>query len=161
LVDDTGLAASAQSSTEIAPYRNKDFSQDESALFLKMKKILQFFLELLQVASGDLSISKCACFNILHRWTGGRATLLKIQESHPLMSITHPHSGETNTIDKKDPNQAHRALGWMMTTDGKSTAQFKVLKHKAKLSPQQLTIDITLLGPSFLDSLVTQFLFSC
>jgi hypothetical protein len=30
--------------------RNKDFSQDESTLFLKMQNILQLFLKLLQVA---------------------------------------------------------------------------------------------------------------
>jgi hypothetical protein len=34
---------------------------------------------------------------------------------------------------KKDPDQAHRALEWMMTTDDKSTAQFIVLKQRAKL----------------------------
>jgi hypothetical protein len=49
------------------------------------------------------------------------------------MTITHPYSGELRTITKKDPSKAHRALGWMMTTDWKSTAQLLVLKHKAKL----------------------------
>jgi hypothetical protein len=33
---------------------------------------------------------------------------------------------------KKDHNQAHMAVGWTMTTDGKSM-QFKVLTQKAKL----------------------------
>jgi hypothetical protein len=41
------------------------------------------------------------------------------------MTITHQHTGDLKTIDKKYPNQAHMASGWMMTTDGKSTAQFK------------------------------------
>jgi hypothetical protein len=116
----------------IIPSRNKYFSLDKAALFIKMQKILQFFLELLQVAGGDLNISKRACFTVFHRWSGGRASLLKIQESHPLVTVTHPHSGEIKTIYKKDPNQTHRALGSMMITDGKSVAQFKVLKTKAK-----------------------------
>jgi hypothetical protein len=47
------------------------------------------------------------------------------------MTITHPHTGETKHIVKKDPDQAHRALGLMMTTDGKSTTQFSVLKQRA------------------------------
>jgi hypothetical protein len=49
------------------------------------------------------------------------------------VTVTHLHSGETKTIDKKDPKQAHKAPGWMTTADGKSTAQFNFLRHKAKL----------------------------
>jgi hypothetical protein len=98
-----------------------------------MQKIIQFFLELLQVAGGDLNISKYACFAVFHRWTGGKATLLKIQDSHPIMIITHPRSGELKKITNKDPTKAHRALGWMIATDCKSTVQCLVLKQKAKL----------------------------
>jgi hypothetical protein len=133
LIDDTGLAASAQSSIEIMPTRNKEFSPQKSALSTEMQKILHVPLELLQVAGGDVNISKCACFRFFHRWYDGRATLLKIQDSNPLITITHPHNGEIKTINKKDPTQARRALGWMMTTDRKSTAGFKVLKQKSKL----------------------------
>jgi hypothetical protein len=133
LIDDTGLAYSAQPSNEISSTQIKYFSPDESILFDKMQKMLQFFLELFQVAGGDLNISKCACFIVFHRWCGGLASLIKIKSYHPMMSITHPHTGETKNIAKKDPDQAHRALGWMMNTDGKSTAQFIVLTQRAKL----------------------------
>jgi hypothetical protein len=101
LIDDTGIAASAQSSTETTPSRHKQFSPDESALFIKMQKILHFVVELLQVARGDLSIAKCACFTVFHWWSGGKATLLKIHESHPMITITHPHSGELEIIKKR------------------------------------------------------------
>jgi hypothetical protein len=40
LIDDSGLAASTQSSTKLKPTRNKDFYPDESTLFLKMQNIL-------------------------------------------------------------------------------------------------------------------------
>jgi hypothetical protein len=133
LIDDTGLAYSAQSSTEFFSTKIKDFPPDESILFDNMQKMLQFFLELIQVAGGDLNISKCACFTVFHIWCGGRSSLLKIKASHPLMTITHPHTGKIKNIVKKDPGQAHRALGWMMTTDGKSTAHFMVLKQRSKL----------------------------
>jgi hypothetical protein len=49
------------------------------------------------------------------------------------MFSTRPHTGETKNIVKKDPDKSHRALGWMITTDGKSTAQFTILKQRAKL----------------------------
>jgi hypothetical protein len=49
------------------------------------------------------------------------------------MTITHPHTGEVKKIVKKYPDQAHRALVWMMTTDGKSTAQFIILNKQKKL----------------------------
>jgi hypothetical protein len=98
-----------------------------------MQKILHFFLKLLQVAGGELNIAKYACFTVFHLWLGDKATLLKIHDWHPMMTITHPYSGELKIITNKDPSEAHRALGWMMTTDCKSTAQFLVLKHKAKI----------------------------
>jgi hypothetical protein len=133
IIDDTGLAASAQSSIEITSTKNKYFSPYEILLFDNMQNMLQFFLELLQIAGGNLNISKCACFTVFQIWIGGCASRLKMQDYHLLVTITHPHKDEIKNIDKKDPNQSHRSLGWMMTTDGKYTAQFIVLKRKAKL----------------------------
>jgi hypothetical protein len=49
------------------------------------------------------------------------------------MTKTRPYYGKLKTITKKDPSEAHRALGWMMTMDCKSTAQLLVLKQKANL----------------------------
>jgi hypothetical protein len=85
LIDDTGLTAFSQSSTEITSTRTKRFTNDEDVLFAIMKKMIQFFLELLQVAGTDLNISKCACFTAFRRWKGGRATLLRTHDSHPVM----------------------------------------------------------------------------
>jgi hypothetical protein len=133
VIDDTGLASSTQSSTKLMLTKQKDLLPDETVLFDKMQKMLQFFLEFLQVPGGDLNISKCAYFKVFHRWIGGRASLLEIQDFHPLMTSTHPHYGEIRNIDKKVPDQSHRALVGMMTTYCKSTAQFIVLKRKAKL----------------------------
>jgi hypothetical protein len=94
----------------------KRFTPDENSLFSRMKKMIQLFLELLQVAGGDLNIYKCAYFMGFHLWKGGRATLLRTHDSHPNMNITHPSSGELKHITRKNPNEAHRYLGWMMTT---------------------------------------------
>jgi hypothetical protein len=49
------------------------------------------------------------------------------------MTITHPHTGKIKNIVKKDPGQTQKALGLMMTIDGKYTAQFIVLKQRSKL----------------------------
>jgi hypothetical protein len=46
-IDDTGLVVSAQASTEITSSRVKRFSHDEAALFARMNRMIQFFLELL------------------------------------------------------------------------------------------------------------------
>jgi hypothetical protein len=56
-----------------------------------------------------------------------------MQDSKPIVTVKHSHYGETKTIDRKNPNQAHIALGWIMTTYCKSTAQFNILKDKARL----------------------------
>jgi hypothetical protein len=133
LIDDTGLVVSAQASKDITSSRVKRFSHDEAVLFTRTNRMIQFFLKLLQVAGGDLNISKCACFTVFHRWQGGRATLLCTHHSHPTMTITHPSTGELKIITRKNPNEAHRALGWMMTTNGKSTAQFIISRAKVKL----------------------------
>jgi hypothetical protein len=131
LIENTGLTYYAQSSTEIS---STNTSLPTNPFYLtRCKRCYNVFLELLKVSGGDINISKCACFTVCNIWCGGRASLLKIKASHPLMYITHPHTGETKNIVKKDPNQAHRALGWMMTTDGKSKSQFTVLKQIAKL----------------------------
>jgi hypothetical protein len=133
LIDGTGLVVSSQSSTEITSTRVKRFTPDENILFSRMKKMIQFFLKLLQVAGGGLNISKCACFMVFHRCKGGRAMILRTHDSHSNMTITHPSSLELKHITRKNPNEAHRALGWMMTTDSKSTAQFVVSRDKAKV----------------------------
>jgi hypothetical protein len=133
LINDTGLVVSAQASTESTSSRVKRFSHDDAPLFARMNHMIHLFLELIQVAGGDLNISKCDCFTVFHLWKGDRATLLRTHHSQPTMTITHPSTREGNIITRKNPNDAHLALGWMMTTNGKSTAQFIVSKAKAKL----------------------------
>jgi hypothetical protein len=136
LIYDMGLIVSAQASAKITSTRVKGFSNYEASLFVRtnrMNRMIQLFLELLQVAGDDLNISKCACFTVFHRWKGGRATLLCTHDSHLPMPIAHPSTGEVKLITRKNPNEYHHALGWMMTTDGKSSAQFIVSKANAKL----------------------------
>jgi hypothetical protein len=63
---------------------------------------------------------------------GGTSTILKIHDDHPSISLTHPITGITNFVPRKDRDDLHRALGWMMTIDGKSTGPFNTLKEKAQ-----------------------------
>jgi hypothetical protein len=58
LIDETGLVVSAQSSTEITSTHMKRCTPDEDVLFSRMKKMIQLFVKLLQVAGVDLTISK-------------------------------------------------------------------------------------------------------
>jgi hypothetical protein len=133
LIDDNGFMASAQSSTEITSSCRKRFIKDEGVSFAHLNKMIQFFLELLQVAGGHLNISQSACFTVFHHWKGGGNMLLHTHDPHPTMTVIRPSSGELKEKSRTNPNEAHRAIGWMMTTDGKSTAQFIMLKAKAKL----------------------------
>jgi hypothetical protein len=69
---------------------------------------------------------------MVHRWSGGKVTLLKIHDNHPSISLTHPITGITNVVPRKERDDQHRALGWMMMIDGKSTGPFNTLKDKAQ-----------------------------
>jgi hypothetical protein len=104
LIEDNGLVVSAQSYTKIISTHVKRFTPDEDVLFSRMKKMIHFFLELLQVAGVDLNISKCACFTVFHHWKCGWATLLRTHDSHPIMKISHPSSGELRHTTRKNPN---------------------------------------------------------
>jgi hypothetical protein len=121
-IDDTGLGTTNPHSTTSTPANMK-------ALTIE---ILQFFLDLLKVISGDLHSGKSVCFLMFHRWAGGIATLLKIHDNHPSITITHPITGTTNVVPRKEINDPHRALGWMMMIDGKSTGPFNTLQEKAQ-----------------------------
>jgi hypothetical protein len=59
-----------------------DLTISEEELIGKMQMIIQFFIDLLQVAGGDIAPEKCACFLICHRWKNGKARLLTMKESH-------------------------------------------------------------------------------
>jgi hypothetical protein len=42
-----------------------------------MEKIIQFFLDLIQVTGGDLAPEKCVWYLISHRWKDGKPRLLQ------------------------------------------------------------------------------------
>jgi hypothetical protein len=53
-------------------------------------------------------------------------------------TLTHPITGTINAVPRKERDDPHRALGWMIKIDGKSTGPFNTLKEKA----QQFTLAI-------------------
>jgi hypothetical protein len=69
---------------------------------------------------------------MFHRWAVGKATLLKIRDDHLSISLTHPSTGIPNVVARKERDDPHRALGWMMMIDGKSTGPFITLKEKTE-----------------------------
>jgi hypothetical protein len=52
---------------------------------------------------------------------------MKISLTHPLTGtiITYPLSGTINVVPRKERDDPHRALRWMITIDGKSIGQYK------------------------------------
>jgi hypothetical protein len=131
-IDDTGLGTTHPYSTAITQSTIKALTIEERELHTKANGILRFFLDLLTVIGGDLHSGESACFLMFHRWAGGKATLRKIHDDHPSVSLTHPITGITNVVQRKDRDDPHRALGWMMTIDRKSTGPFNTLKKKAQ-----------------------------
>jgi hypothetical protein len=94
--------------------RKKIQMNKERELHSKANIILEFFLHLLNIIGGDIFTGKSACFLIFHRWSGGKSTLLKIHDDHPQITLTHPLTGTDNAVLRKEKDEPHRALGWMM-----------------------------------------------
>jgi hypothetical protein len=67
---------------EPAPIEEKEMTSDEEAMVKRMADIIQSFLDLLQVAGGDLAPEKCVWFLIAHRWKKGVPTLLANKSTH-------------------------------------------------------------------------------
>jgi hypothetical protein len=105
---------------------------EERELYTKANRILQFFLDLLNLIGGDLHSAESACFIMFHRWIGGKATQLKIHDDRPSISLTHPITGITNVVPRKERDNPMRTLVWIMTIDGKSNGPFNTLKEKAQ-----------------------------
>jgi hypothetical protein len=129
---DTGLGTTNPNATAITPATMKALTIEERELHTKANGILQFFLDLLKVVDGELHSGKSACFLMFHIWTGGKATLRKIHDNHLSISLTHPITGITNVVPRKERDDPHRTLGWMVMIDGKSTGPFNTLKEKAQ-----------------------------
>jgi hypothetical protein len=105
-------------------------TQEEESLVARMEDIIQFFLDLLQVAGGDLAPEKCAWYLIGHRWSKGVPTLIQIEPHHQSISMTLKSSGQVSRIKRKAPMAGLRTLGFCMTGDGTSTEHKRVMMEK-------------------------------
>jgi hypothetical protein len=64
------------------PIEEKELKSDEEAMVKRMEDIIKFFLDLLQVTSGDLAPEKCFWYLIAHQWKKGAPTLLANKTTH-------------------------------------------------------------------------------
>jgi hypothetical protein len=101
-------------STAITPTSQKDLTNEEFIPNTKANVILQFFLDLLHVIGGDLNTGKSASFIPFHRWPRGNSSLLRIHHSHPNINILHQYIGVSTVVPRKDKDEPHCELGWMM-----------------------------------------------
>jgi hypothetical protein len=124
-IDDTGLGTKTPYCTAIIPSAKKELTNEEQTLHKKANYIIQFFLGLLHVILGDLNTSKSTSFIIFHSWSGGKSSLLRKHDSHPEITVVHPHTRVRTVVPRKENDEPHRALVWMMTLDGKSIDQIK------------------------------------
>jgi hypothetical protein len=82
-VDDT-TTETTNDDSELDPASHviSDLTSSEETLIAKMEKIIQFFLDLLQVTGGGLAPEKCVWYLISHRWKDGKPKLLQKYSSH-------------------------------------------------------------------------------
>jgi hypothetical protein len=116
-----------------------DLTSSEETIIAKMEKILQFFLDLLQVTGGDLAPEKCVWHIISHRWKDGKPILLQKHSSHRGIKIVLRSTNTESGVKSKAPTEGHRTLGFFMTGDGTCTAHKKVMKEKASLYATAIT----------------------
>jgi hypothetical protein len=107
----------------------RGIAQEEESLVARMEDILQFFLDLLQLTSGNLAPEKCAWYLIGHRWNKGVPTLVQIEPQHRSISMTSRSSVQVSVIKRKAPTEGHRTLGFSMTGDGTSNEHKQVMKE--------------------------------
>jgi hypothetical protein len=62
-----------------------------------------------------------------------KACLLTVQNSHRGIKITSRSTGTVSGVNCKSPEEGHITLGSQISSDGKCTAQKKVMKEKAIL----------------------------
>jgi hypothetical protein len=69
-INDAGLGATNPHSTVITPSSQKEVTIEEFELYITIKAILQFFIDLLNVIGDELYTRKSSSFLLIHRWRG-------------------------------------------------------------------------------------------
>jgi hypothetical protein len=131
-VDDTMTGKTNDNTTmEPVTVEEEALTWSEEELIAKMQDIIQFFLDVLQVAGGGLSPAKCAWYLICHGWENGKARLLQVKETHRGITITSRATGITSGVKRKAVEDGHRTLDFHASGDGKCEAHKKVMIDKA------------------------------
>jgi hypothetical protein len=86
-------------------------TESEYKLVTRMRDIVQFFLDILQMKGGDLAPEKCAWYLIFHRWKNGKARFLQPHEQQKGISLLSLAIGSTSGINSKSPEAGYRTLG--------------------------------------------------
>jgi hypothetical protein len=111
----------------------EQLAEIEKNLATRMQNIIQFFLYILQVTVGDLTLEKCACYLICHRLKNGKERLLQPHEQHKCISRMERTTVSTSGIKRKAPEEGHINLGFHMTGEGTSSAHKKIMSEKEVL----------------------------
>jgi hypothetical protein len=139
-VDDTTTGATNDDVSSLPVDACKQgLTEEEEKLVAKMRTIIQFFLDFLQVTGGDLAPWKCAWYLISHHWKDGIPRLLKPDPTHSGLEIVLKSTGTTAGIKPNAPEEGHRTLGFHLAVDGTSTAHKKVMTDKVVLHGEAIT----------------------
>jgi hypothetical protein len=127
-VDDT-TTGSTNDDPELEPVSHdiSELTTSEETLIAKIEEIIQFFLDLLQFAGGDLAPDKCVWYLMSHRWKDRKPRLLQKHSSRRGIKIVSRSTNIESGVKRKAPNEGHHTLGFFMTGDGTCTAHKKVM----------------------------------
>jgi hypothetical protein len=133
-VDDT-MTGTTNNDTELEPIPTDrvELTTTKESLIAKMEEIIQFFLDLLQVAGGHLAPEKSVWYLISHIWKDGKPRLLQNNNSHHGIKIVSRSTNMESGIKRKAPDEVRRTLGFFMTGDDTCSAHKKVMTEKASL----------------------------
>jgi hypothetical protein len=133
-VDDT-TAGYTNDDPELEPVSHdiSELTSSEETLIAKMEEIIQFLLDILQVAGGNLAPYKCVWYLISHRWKDRYPRLHQKHSSHRGIKIVSRSTNTESGVKRKAPNEGHRTLGLFITGDGTCTSHKKVMTEKASL----------------------------
>jgi hypothetical protein len=99
----------------------------------RMQVIIQLFVDILQVAGGDLALEKCTWYLICHTWENGKARLSQPHEKQKCISLLSRATGSMSVIKRNSHKEGHITLVFQMRGDSLSNAHNKIMSEKSVL----------------------------
>jgi Reverse transcriptase (RNA-dependent DNA polymerase) len=105
---------------------------DEYELSNRLQEQTQAWEELLSTSGGKLELPKCLAYLVVYDFVDGEPTQRPKSQQSSEIRIKDSTTGETVTIDIKDPAESHKTLGGWQNPAGNPIRQAKILEQKER-----------------------------